>query len=250
MTINYKMTLQYDGRKYNGWQKQGNTANTIQGKLESHFSDYFNQNIEVNGSGRTDAGVHARGQVASFKVDYPDEKKETSQLLYELNLLLPEDIRILDICEADNRFHARLNAKAKEYCYYISLDKKRDVFEKNYMAYQDCGCELDIEKMKEASKLLIGKKDFACFSDNRSNKSSVRTIYSIDFEVKDNKLCIKYYGDGFLYHMVRLITATLVEIGKGNEDIQIINEIFNSNDRKRIKWMAPAGGLFLCRVDY
>lgn len=254
MIINYKMILQYDGTKYNGWQKQGNTDNTIQGKLESILSRYFNQNIEVNGSGRTDAGVHARGQVASFKVDWKDVPwSELEAILKELNEYLPEDIKILDLTVADPRFHARLNAKAKEYCYYISLEKKKDVFLRKYLAYFDMesGEELDMVRMSQAAYSLIGEHDFACFSDNKSNKSTIRTIYSIDMDVtEDNILMIRFYGDGFLYHMVRLITGTLVEIGLDRSPVTLTETILETNNRKLVPKMAPATGLVLERVEY
>ena len=196
MILNYKIILQYDGTRYNGWQKQGNTKNTIQGKLEEIISKYFGQEIELHGSGRTDAGVHAMGQVANFKVD--NEKTENGKcgishdmrtdksgdaavekMKNELNLFLPEDIKILSL-KADNRFHARLNAVKKEYRYYISLDKKRDVFGRKYMAELENPEKLDIEKMKNASLRFLGEHDFQGFSDNKSKKSTIRRIDGID----------------------------------------------------------------------
>lgn len=168
MTVNYKMVLQYDGTRYNGWQKQGNTKNTIQGKLEEILSRYFLQELELNGSGRTDAGVHAACQTANFKVDYSKKNAEKDMvdmstptaIMDELNGFLPEDIRILSLEMVDNRFHARLNAVGKEYRYYISLDRKRDVFARRYMAAIEHPERLDIEKMKSASEKLIGEHDF------------------------------------------------------------------------------------------
>ena len=294
MIVNYKMILQYDGTRYNGWQKQGNTKNTIQGKIEEILFKYFGQEIELHGSGRTDAGVHAVGQVANFKVEYQKASidkiygaennigadKEAGRLKDnavekikdELNSFLPEDIRILTLEQADNRFHARLNAVEKEYRYYISLDRKRDVFARKYMAQLEYPEKLDIERMRSASERFIGEHDFQGFSDNKSKKSTIRRIDSIEFRlcgknidnadymeeahngsisaVQDGCLEIIFRGNGFLYHMVRLIVGTLLAIGMGEASADVADEIFESCDRKRVPYMAPAEGLFLYRVEY
>lgn len=268
MIVNYKMILQYDGTRYNGWQKQGNTKNTIQGKLEEILSKYFEQEIELHGSGRTDAGVHAVGQVANFKVDYKlvktdkrlinsaDEKDSISStdvkaIKDELNAFLPEDIRILSLEQADNRFHARLNATEKEYRYYISLDKKRDVFARKYMAVPEHPEKLDLDRMKAASDRFLGEHDFQGFSDNKSKKSTIRRIDSIQFKLFDKGYIeIIFRGNGFLYHTVRLIVGTLLAIGMGEADADRIDEIFDSRDRRKVPYMAPAEGLFLYSVEY
>ena len=289
--VNYKMVLQYDGTRYNGWQKQGNTRNTIQGRLEEILSRYFGQEIELHGSGRTDAGVHAVGQVANFKVDEkagtekrsmsPDngaEKTPVEKIKNELNSFLPEDIKILTLEQADNRFHARLNAVEKEYRYYISLDKKRDVFGRKYMAELENPEKLDIGKMKAASLRFLGEHDFQGFSDNKSKKSTIRRIDSIEFRLhtplssnacdeKDNAcheaagnadtavmrgghIEIIFRGNGFLYHTVRLIVGTLLAVGMGEISENVVDEIFESRDRRRVPFMAPAEGLFLYKVEY
>lgn len=295
MILNYKIVLQYDGTRYNGWQKQGNTKNTIQGKLEEILSKYFDQEIELHGSGRTDAGVHAMGQVANFKVD--NEKTENGKcgishdkradkdgdatvekMKNELNLFLPEDIKILSLKQADNRFHARLNAVKKEYRYYISLDKKRDVFGRKYMAELENPEKLDIEKMKNASLRFLGKHDFQGFSDNKSKKSTIRRIDGIEFRLhkpqnssdcyeKDNDshgiggntdaslkcsgyIEIIFRGNGFLYHTVRLIVGTLLAVGMGEISENMVDDIFESRDRHNVPYMAPAQGLFLYNVEY
>ena len=295
MIVNYKMILQYDGTRYNGWQKQGNTKNTIQGKIEEILFKYFGQEIELHGSGRTDAGVHAVGQVASFKVEYQKASidkiygaennigadKEAGRLKDnaaekikdELNSFLPEDIRILTLEQADNRFHARLNAVEKEYRYYISLDRKRDVFARKYMAQLEYPEKLDMERMRSASEKFIGEHDFQGFSDNKSKKSTIRRIDSIEFRlcsenidnadnytekahngnvsaVQDGCLEIIFRGNGFLYHTVRLIVGMLLAVGMGEASANVVDEIFESRDRKRIPYMAPAEGLFLYRVEY
>lgn len=254
---NIKIILQYDGSRYNGWQKQGNTDNTIQGKLESILSRYFGQEIEVHGSGRTDAGVHAGGQVANFKYDdrlwSASADTDTARMLSELNSYLPEDIKINSLMEADIRFHARLNAKRKHYRYYLSLNGKRDVFKRKYMALCREGENLDIERMKAASRLLIGTHDFAGFSDNKSKKNStVRELESIEFSLLEDGavLAVDFIGNGFLYHMVRLLMGTLMDIGFGHSNEKLITDILDSKDRKRVPFMAAAEGLFLQEVWY
>lgn len=270
MIQNYRMILQYDGTRYNGWQRQGNTGNTIQGKLEDIFFRYFGQPIELQASGRTDAGVHALGQTVSFKVDYGkccrngnmdntksiDNTCNTDVLREELNSYLPEDIKITELSKADIRFHARLNAVEKEYRYYISLDRKKDVFARKYMMSLDEPEKLDIESMRRVSRLMLGEHDFQGFSDNHSNKNTVRTIMSIELEVKQHEsfggeyLEISFCGNGFLYHTVRLLVGTLLTIGMGKAKEDIVKEIFDSRNRKRVPFMAPAEGLFLYKVTY
>ena len=253
---NFKITVQYDGTKYNGWQKQGNTSNTIQGKLEATLSRFFNQTIEIHGSGRTDAGVHALGQVANFKIDTKLISKNTpidaSDIKYNLLQYFPEDIRVLSLEEVDNRFHARLNAKEKTYRYTICLSQAAPVFNRKYcMLLPD---EINIDLMKSASKKLLGTHDLLGFSDTKTKKSTVRTIYNItiteSYVNTDRYIYIDYTGDGFLYHTIRLITGTLLSIGLNNSDEGIIDEILSTKNRKQVPFMAPASGLSLVKVSY
>ena len=254
--INYKMILEYDGTKYNGWQKQGNTDNTIQGKLEATLSRYFNQPIEINGSGRTDAGVHALGQVANFKIDTKFIQKDTSldilKLKTELNNYFPDDIRITSLTEVDSRFHARLNAKEKTYRYTICLDEKEPVFNRKYCML--LSKKLDINAMESASKKLLGTHDLLGFSDSKTKKSTTRTIHNITFSNEtinnDKYLIINYTGDGFLYHTIRLITGTLLSIGLKESGENVIDEILTTKNRKQVPFMAPAKGLSLIEVKY
>ena len=256
MIKNYKIILEYDGTKYNGWQKQGNTDNTIQGKLESTLSRYFNQPIEIHGSGRTDAGVHAVGQVANFKIDTKlvtsDVTFGETQLMNTLNNFFPEDIRIKSLTEADIRFHARLNAKKKTYRYTICLSNKEPVFNRKYCMLMSK--HLDVEAMKSASKIFLGTHDLLGFSDTKTKKSTVRTIENISFSTEsinnDNYLIIDYTGDGFLYHTIRLITGTLISIGLKESNTSIIDEILTTKNRKQVPFMAPAKGLSLIEVIY
>ena len=171
--MNYKMILrQYDGTRYNGWQKQGNTDNTIQGKLETLLSRIAGEPVEIHGAGRTDAGVHAAGQVANakFHTDLSDE-----ELLQTINHYLPEDIEVTSLARMPERFHSRLNAVDKTYEYRIVIDGRKHAFERKYVYFPEA--PLDVEKMKEASKAFIGTYDFRSFCANkRMKKSTVRTI--------------------------------------------------------------------------
>ena len=258
--INYKITLEYDGSRYNGWQRQKNTTNTIQGKLEEIFSKHFNQDIEVHASGRTDAGVHALGQVANFKIDRhfvsgEYELDNTQMIMRSLNSYLPDDIRISSMDIVDSRFHARLNAKSKLYRYRLCLTDKRVVFDRKYCAIlQDTLKSLDISLMEAASSSFIGEHDFGCFSDSKTSKSTVRNVESITFSQENTNnnsyLVVDFKGNGFLYHTVRLMMGTLIKIGLGECSPTIIDEIFATNNRKLVPYMAPAEGLFLMHVYY
>lgn len=244
--MNYKMILQYDGTRYNGWQKQGNTDNTIQGKLETLLSRIAGEPVEIHGAGRTDAGVHAAGQVANakFHTDLSDE-----ELLQTINHYLPEDIEVTSLARMPERFHSRLNAVDKTYEYRIVIDGRKHVFERKYVYFPEA--PLDVEKMKEASKAFIGTYDFRSFCANkRMKKSTVRTITGIDFCEKDGILTISYTGTGFLYHMVRILTGTLVEAGMGKRDIASMTELLKVKNRESAGFLAPACGLLLKEVRY
>jgi len=259
--MNYKITLEYDGSRYNGWQRQGNTDNTIQGKLEEILGKYFNQEIEIHGSGRTDAGVHALGQVANFKIQKDfvpfdtSNLHDTTSLQRAINDFLPEDIRITSMSVVDNRFHARLNAKSKIYRYRLCLTNKRSVFNRKYCALvHDTSKNINIDAMRMAASSFIGEHDMACFSDTKTKKSTVRYVESITFstEAVDNDLylIVDFKGNGFLYHTVRLMMGTLIKIGLGECTPNLVEEIFASNNRKQVPYMAPAEGLFLVNVEY
>lgn len=259
--MNYKITLEYDGSRYNGWQRQGNTDNTIQGKLEEILGKYFNQEIEIHGSGRTDAGVHALGQVANFKIQKESVSFDTTNLLdttllqKTINDFLPEDIRITSMEIVDNRFHARLNAKSKIYRYRLCLTKKRNVFNRKYSAMlPDTSKDINIDIMKSAALSFIGEHDMACFSDTKTKKSTVRYVESITFSTETSEnttyLIVDFKGNGFLYHTVRLMMGTLIKIGLCECKQNLIEEIFATNNRKLVPYMAPAEGLFLVHVEY
>ncbi|MCQ4937072.1 tRNA pseudouridine(38-40) synthase TruA [Anaerotignum propionicum] len=246
MMKNYKMILAYDGGRYNGWQKQGNTDNTIQEKLEGIVSALGGCPIEVFGSGRTDAGTHAYGQVANFHMEWNDS---TLRLMDTINERLPEDISVLSLEEVPSRFHSRLSAKAKTYEYTIWNSKKPPVFERKYVFW--CDKPLDVEQMQVAAKLFLGEHDFKSFCANkRMKKSTVRKIYQIDFHCSEDKITISYHGNGFLYQMIRILTGTLIEVGEGKRQPHEIPAIFAALDREKAGFTAPAKGLALKEVYY
>ena len=217
---NYKITIQYDGTKYNGWQRQKNTKNTIQEKFESVLSKMCDRNIEIFASGRTDAGVHAVSQVANFKCE---TDKTTDEIKDYLNHYLPADILVTSVEEAPERFHSRLNAMSKTYEYTIAT-KKPDVFIRKYVYFTDS--MPDINKMREASTLLLGTHDFLGFSSvGKTKKSTIRTVNFINIEESDGMIRIKINANGFLYNMVRIIAGTLFDIGIEKSDINDIQKI-------------------------
>ena len=243
---NYRITVRYDGTKYNGWQRQGNTANTIQGKIENILEKMTGHSVEIHGSGRTDKGVHAKGQVASFKIS---TEKSDGEILDYINTYLPEDIAVTEVRTVDERFHARLNAVRKTYVYRIHNSSVPNVFEYRFMhTVEDA---LDITAMKVAAKEFLGVHDFEGFSSvKRSKKSTVRTIYSVGVERFGDDIVFAVTGSGFLYNMVRIMSGTLVEIGLGKRSIDTIAEIFETKNRQLAGETLPSKGLTLLSVEY
>ncbi len=264
---NYKITIQYEGTRFQGWQRQTSTDNTIQGKIETILSKMCGVPVEINGAGRTDAGVHAKGQVANFKMD---TDKSIKEIMDYLNMYLPEDVAVVDIEEVSERFHARLNAKGKHYRYRLRIDEKPDVFSRRYVcSYSELPNAtvnlnrqavaastvaetrmLDVNAMRKAATLLSGKHDFKAFTSNhRTKKSTVRTI---DIQIKETpeEIVFDYTGDGFLYHMVRILTGTLIEVGEGKRTPQSMEDIMKSEERANAGALVPAKGLTLVEVYY
>lgn len=243
---NFRLTLAYDGSRYKGWQKQGNTPNTIQAKLEVLLSRLLGQEVEVNGSGRTDAGAHARMQVASFRAE---TEISADELLRQIRTYLPEDIGALSLSEAAPRFHARLNCVGKTYVYRIWNSDEPNVFERKYLWMMPR--ELDIEAMRDAAKRICGKHDFKAFCSNKHmKKSTVRRVDEIKIERIGGEVRFSVSGDGFLYNMVRIIVGTLVEVGLGERDAESVSAAIDSLDRQRAGQTAPACGLILWEVRY
>ena len=242
---NIRLDICYDGTRYRGWQRLGNSDNTIQGKLETALSRILGENIEISGSGRTDAGVHAKGQVANF---HTNSAMPSPQILQQLRTYLPEDIGILGVKDCAERFHARLNAKEKTYCYRIWNSQKPCVFERRYV--YPMAESLDLAAMKEAADHLLGEHDFAAFCGNsKMKKSTVRFIRSIEFRRCGEELRIYYTGNGFLQNMVRILTGTLIEVGRGARSADSIPDLFGAK-RSEAGFLAPAQGLCLEEVFY
>ena len=242
----YKLTLCYDGTRYSGWQKQGNTENTIQFKLETLLTRLLGQETEVAGSGRTDAGVHARHQVCSFKAE---TEMSYGELLAEIRRYLPEDIGAISLEETEPRFHARLNCRGKTYVYRVWNSEQPNVFERRYVYAFDK--PLDIDAMKKAAECLLGEHDFTAFtSAKRMKKSAVRRLDTIDVTEDGGEVRIALTGSGFLYNMARIIVGTLLEVGAGERSAESVAEALASLDRAKAGFTAPAKGLILWDVYY
>lgn len=248
MKRNIKLLMEYDGGRYDGWQRLGKKSQgvTIQGKLEEVLSKMCGVPVEVIGSGRTDAGVHAKGQVANF---HTDSDMKCWEMKYYLNRYLPQDIGILYVSDVPERFHSRLNAVSKTYVYRIAVGDVPCVFDRRYTWY--CFDKLDLELMREGARQMVGEHDFKGFSSvKKTNKSTVRTVHRIDIEVKDREIDLIFEGDGFLYNMVRIMAGTLVEIGTGDREPDSVKEIFRTKDREKAGMTLPPQGLFLEEVCY
>ncbi|HSQ87212.1 tRNA pseudouridine(38-40) synthase TruA [Romboutsia sp.] len=241
---NLKVTIQYNGANYCGWQKQPDSLG-IQGTIEKAIYEITKEEVKLVGSGRTDAGVHALGQVANFKLEssIPAEKIPNA-----LNAKLPKDISIIACTEVDDEFHSRYSAKGKRYRYLIYNSMYRSPIYKDtsyHVRY-----DLDFEKMCQEAKFLIGQYDFKGFmSSGSSVTDTVRTIYDITLEKQEDLIILEVEGNGFLYNMVRIIVGTLVDIGRGRIN-ESLKEIINSKNRGKCGHTAPAHGLFLKKVDY
>ena len=219
---------------------------TAQEKLERILQEISGAETEVFGSGRTDAGTHATGQVMNFHINW---NGTAEQLLDAFNAKLPEDIAALSVAEMPPRFHSRLSAKAKHYSYSIWIGKHSPVFERKYTFR--CTETLDVQAMRQAAAAFIGTHDFKSFCANkRMKKSTVRTIYDIVFEETEDKLTLHFYGNGFLYQMVRILAGTLIEVGEGKKNADETEQILLAKSREQAGFTAPSRGLFLREVFY
>ena len=242
---NYKMTVQYDGTRYSGWQRQGNTSSTIQGRLEQTLSRLLEEPISVSGSGRTDGGVHSLGQIANFRTEKFMNCKEFRD---RLNAALPEDIYVSDLRLAGERFHARLSAKEKVYRYTIENGPERNVFARKYVYH--VAEPLDSDKMTQAAHLLLGTHDFRGYSTGHTKKSTVRHLSSIDIRREGKNLTLTFTGNGFLYNMVRILTGTLIEVGLSQRTPDSVLTALESGKRTDAGFTAPPQGLCLLEVRY
>lgn len=242
---NIKLTIEYDGKCYNGWQKQPNKLN-IQGEIEKAIYNITKEEVDLIGSGRTDAGVHALGQVANFKTN---SQISIEKLPLAINSQLKNSIVIKRAEEVDERFHSRYNAKHKTYRYIINNSKCGTAIYRN-LEYS-YPFELDAKKMQQAAKYFEGEHDFKAFkSSGTSSKNSVRTIYKAMVKKEGEKIIIELTGNGFLYNMVRIISGTLLDVGLGKIKPEEIPEIIESKDRQRAGKTLPPHGLYLVEVKY
>ena len=259
MDKNIKILLQYDGTRYDGWQKQGNTDQTIQGKLEKVLEKMTGTEVEVHGSGRTDAGVHALGQVANFHIpvkffktlleDNTGKISGAEYIKNYLNHYLPEDIAVLSAEEAPDRFHSRLNAVSKTYVYHIETADKKDVFERKYK--YGLGKPLDLMAMRRVASCLEGTHDFKSFcSLKKMKKSTTRTLTAVEITEKGSEVMISFEGNGFLHNMARILAGTLMEVGLHERTLDEVKSALNGESRELAGKTAPAEGLFLEKVVY
>lgn len=243
---NIKLTIEYDGKEFNGWQKQPNKLN-IQGTIEQAIECITGEQVDLTASGRTDAGVHSFGQVANFKTNstIPIEK-----IPIALNTNLKKSIRIVNAEEVPERFHSRLSCKRKTYRYVIDNSEYGSAIYRNLETH--IPMKLDIEAMKKAAKYFEGEHDFKAFkASGTSSKSSIRTIYKSNvIQMPNNRIYIELTGNGFLYNMVRIIAGTLVEVGLGKILPEEIPDIIESKNRERAGKTLPPQGLYLVEVEY
>jgi len=245
---NFKLTIQYDGTEYNGWQRQKNTNRTIQQIIEKALKEILQQKIVLTGAGRTDTGVHAQAQVANFKTN---KKVVLDKLHKGLNSLLPQDIRITHIQQVPLSFHSRFDVKEKTYRYTTLNQPYSDVFLRRYV-YHYSLAGLDVKKMKKAARLLVGKHDFSSFkiTGNSSSRSNIRDIKKLSVSKKGDYIFIDISGEGFLHKMIRGIAGTLMEIGRGKLAPESLKKILGAKNRKAAGPTAPACGLCLIKVKY
>ncbi len=264
---NYRFLIQYEGTRYSGWQKLSGKEQTIQGKLENILERMTGEPVTVIGSGRTDAGVHAKGQVANAHLAVNLSENE---ILDYINAYLPEDIAVLEVTKVSDEFHSRHHAVEKCYLYRVSTAQVTDVFKRRYVyeygkgkksgralekegiaAKKEAEGTLDLTAMRKAAALLVGEHDFQGFCGRKiKKKSTVRNIYSIKIEEEPGEICFYYRGNGFLFHMIRIITGTLLEIGAGKRRPEDVERILISKERQEAGETVPAKGLTLLWVRY
>ena len=242
---NLRLDICYDGTRYRGWQRLPGKDDTIQGKLETTLSRILGEPIEISGSGRTDAGVHARGQVANI---HCESAMPAGEIVAQLRRYLPEDIGIYSCKDVSPRFHARLNAREKTYRYRIWNSEEPCVFDRRYVAVMPEA--LDLSAMEQAAEYLCGEHDFSAFCGNaKMKKSTVRFLRAIEISRQGREIQICFTGNGFLHNMVRILAGTLIEVGRGTRSADSIPQLFGGK-RAEAGFLAPAQGLCLEEVRY
>ena len=242
---NIRLDICYDGTRYRGWQRLPGKDDTIQGKLETCLSKLLGEGIEISGSGRTDAGVHARGQVANF---HCESGMPCDEILSQLRRYLPEDIGIYSCKDCSPRFHARLNALEKTYCYRIWNSDVPCVFDRRFVTVLPEA--LDMVSMERAAAYLVGEHDFSAFCGNpKFKKSTLRFIRSVTIDQVGEEVRICFTGNGFIHNQVRIMVGTLIEVGRGERKADSIPALFGGK-RSDAGFLAPAQGLCLMEVSY
>lgn len=246
--MNIKLIIKYNGTRYQGWQRLGNEqkASSIQGILEEAAGSIIGEKVTLTGSGRTDAGVHAYGQVANF---HTKKAVDCSRLRTELNQVLPKDIQIVEACEVASSFHSRYSAVSKCYEYHIETGPYQSVFSRETSLHVKGS--LDLAAMRKGASYLTGTHDFAGFSSKMPDgRGTVKTISKVEIIKEQNQILLRYEGDGFLYNMVRIMTGTLLEIGLGQRSPESILEVFSTKNRQLAGMTVEGKGLFLAKVVY
>ena len=242
---NIRLDICYEGTRYRGWQHLANNDNTIQAKLENALSRILGEPIEISGSGRTDAGTHAMGQVANF---HCESNMPVDEILKQLRMYLPEDIGIYSCENVSPRFHARLNAKTKTYRYRVWHSENPCVFDRKFIYV--CPGQYDLEAMKVAAAYYLGEHDFSAFCANKKmKKSTVRYVESFEIQKTENEIVFLVTGNGFLHHMVRIMVGTLLEVGRADREPESIQALFGA-ERSQAGELIPACGLCLMEVTY
>ncbi|MGJ0846174.1 tRNA pseudouridine38-40 synthase [Tissierella praeacuta DSM 18095] len=243
---NIKMHLQFDGSRYSGWQRLGDKDNTVQGKLEDLLKKMTAEEINVIGCSRTDKGVHAQGLVCNF---FTNSNMTIEEIGKYINRYLPDDIVVYNLSEENERFHSRYNAKSKWYRYTIDNNKYQNVFSRKFTSH--IPEKLNLILMQEAATKLIGTFDFTAFTTMKSKKKSfVRTIMNINISKENNYIYIDFEGDGFLHNMIRIITGTLIRVGKEEISPSDVQYILENKNRSIAGPMIEAKGLCLMEVRY
>jgi len=247
----FRLILEYDGSRFSGWQEQIN-ARTVQGELKLAVQDLFRTDVEVQGAGRTDAGVHAVGQVAHLKIRGKTKAFTASQILRELNDSLPASVAIVDVAEVPPRFHARHDAKSRAYFYQISTRKA--ALSKRFVWW--IKEPLDVERMQQAAALIAGRHDFVAFraaDPSKPDESTIVVVESAEISVDDNLIVFRIEASHFIWKMVRRLTGTLVKVGRGEVSVEQFQELLSGKKNPKLDiaaWTAPASGLFLEGVRY
>jgi tRNA pseudouridine38-40 synthase len=247
----FRLILEYDGSRFSGWQEQIN-ARTVQGELKQAVQDLFRTEVEVQGAGRTDAGVHAVGQVAHLKIRTKAPALTAAQILRELNDRLPASVAIVDIDEVPPRFHARHDAKSRAYFYQISTRKA--ALSKRFVWW--IKEPLDVARMQQAAALIAGRHDFIAFraaDPSKPDDSTVVVVTSAEISVDDNLIVFRIEASHFIWKMVRRLTGTLVKVGRGEVSVEQFQELLEGKKNPKLDiaaWTAPASGLFLEGVRY